>query len=335
MMVRFWKMSMKRRIPLLVVVVVALAGYGVYRLRQARAPFEWSGTVEARTIDVGSRVGGRVEQVLVREGDSVAAGQTLVTLEKGDLPAQRLIAEGQLSQAEGALEKVASRTVPSARRAEIAEAQARLQAQQASQAKARLDEQRLRKLYTGGAATRVDADNATLALQNANAQVAASRAQLESLQHGTPQDVKAGKGLVDAARGRVQQIDVMLDELNVRAPRAARVEALDLRPGDILAPNAPAAKLLEPAELYVRIYVPETQIGHVRPGLSVPITVDSFPGRSFAGRVESVASQGEFTPRNLQTADERADQVFATRVRIDEGADVLRAGMAAMVRVPR
>jgi multidrug resistance efflux pump len=133
----------------------------------------------------------------------------------------------------------------------------------------------------------------------------------------------------------VQQIDVMLDELTIRAPRTARVEALDLRPGDILAPNAPAAKLLEPGELYVRIYVPETQIGHVRPGLQVPITVDSFPGRTFSGRVESVASQGEFTPRNLQTADERADQVFATRVRIEDGADVLRAGMAALVRVPR
>jgi HlyD family secretion protein len=326
---------MKRRIPLLVIVALAIVAYAVYRVRQAHAPFEWSGTVEAHTIEVGSRVGGRVESVLVREGDMVAAGQTLVTLEKGDLPAQRLVAEGQLDQAESALEKVASRTLPTARRAEIAEARARLTAEQASQERARLDEERTRKLYTGGAATRVDADNAALALRNANAQVAALQAQLGTLLAGTPQDVKSAKGLVDAARGRVQQIDVMLDELAVRAPRAARVESLDLRPGDILGPSSPAAKLLEPAELFVRIYVPETQLGHVRPGLEVPISVDSFPGRSFRGRVESVASEGEFTPRNLQTADERADQVFAARVRIEEGADVLRAGMAAMVRVPR
>jgi multidrug resistance efflux pump len=141
--------------------------------------------------------------------------------------------------------------------------------------------------------------------------------------------------MVDAAKGRVQQIDVMLEELVIRAPRASRVEALDLRPGDILAPNAPAAKLLEPAELFVRVYVPETEIGHIQPGLEVPIFVDSFPGKAFRGRVESVASEGEFTPRNLQTADERADQVFASRVRIEDGADVLRAGMAAFVRVPR
>src|SRR5436190_2733719 len=134
---------MKRRIPVLVLVVLALGAYAVYRVRQKGAPFEWSGTVEARTIEVGSRVGGRVDQVHVREGDTVTAGQAIVTLEKGDLPAQRLIAEGQLTQAEGGLEKVSS-GLPNARRAQIAEAQARLQAQQATQAKAKLDEERVR-----------------------------------------------------------------------------------------------------------------------------------------------------------------------------------------------
>ena len=327
---------MKRRIPLLVIVAVAIAAYAVYRMRQTRAPLEWSGTVEARTIEVGSRVGGRVESVQVREGDVVAQGQTMITLEKGDLPAQRLVAEGQLAQAESALEKVASHTLPTARRAEIAEARARLTAEQASQLKAKLDDERTRKLFSGGAATRVDADNAALALRNASAQVAALQAQLGTLLAGTPQDVKSAKGLVDAAQGRLQQIDVMLDELTIRAPRAARVEALDLRPGDIIAPNSPAAKLLEPSELYVRIYVPETQLGHVAPGLVVPISVDSFPGRSFRGRVESVASQGEFTPRNLQTADERADQVFAARIGLKpEGRNELRAGMAAFIQVPK
>jgi len=325
----------RRRIVPVVVIVLGLAAYVGYRIRRAPAPLEWSGTVEAHTIEVGSRVGGRVLEVSVREGDAVQAGQTLVTLEKGDLPAQRAIALGQLEQAQGALEKVASRTLPTARRAEIAEAQARLQSEQALQEKAKLDDARTRQLLNGGAATRVDADNATLALKSANAQASALRAQLDSLLHGTPEDVRSGRGLVEAAQGRLQQIDVMLDELVIRAPRASRVESLDLRPGDILAPNAPAAKLLEPAELYVRIYVPETEIGRIHPGLEVPIFVDSFPGKAFRGRVESVSSEGEFTPRNLQTADERADQVFAARVRIEEGADVLRAGMAATVRVPR
>ena len=326
---------MKRRLVILLIVAVALGSYAGLRIRRSHAPLEWSGTVEAHTIEVGSRVGGRVQEVHVREGDTVVAGQPLVTLEKGDLPAQRLIAEGQLAQANSVLQKVASRTLPTARRAELAGAEARLQAELALEAKARLDDERAQKLLRSGAGTRMDADNAALALRTASAQVAAQKAQKEMLLHGTPEDVRSGEGMVDAAQGRLQQIDVMLAELVIRAPRDARVESLDLRPGDILAANAPAARLLEPAELFVRIYVPETEIGRIRPGLEVPIFVDSFPGRAFRGRVESVAHEGEFTPRNLQTADERADQVFASRVRIEDGFDVLRAGMAAFVRVPR
>jgi HlyD family secretion protein len=326
---------MKRRLPLLIILVVVVVGYVVHRARRSHAPFEWSGTIEARTIEIGSRVGGRVEAVHVREGDAVAAGQPIITLEKGDLPAQRLIAQGQLEQAEGALERLSSKTVPTARRAQIAEARARVLAAKAAEEKARRDAERAQQLFSGGAATRVDADNAALALKTAAAQTAALEAQAETLLHGTAPDVRSATGMVDAAKGRLQQVEVMLDELTIRAPRPARVESLDLRPGDIIVPSAPAAKLLEPGQLYLRLYVPETQIGHVRPGMQVPIAVDSFPGRTFAGRVESVASEGEFTPRNLQTADERADQVFATRVRVEQGADVLRAGMAASVQVPR
>lgn len=325
---------MKRKAVVLLVLGVGLVAYLLFRWHDAHRPFEWSGTVEAHTMEVGSRVGGRIEEVHAREGQHVTAGQPLITLEKGDLPAQRQAALGQLEQAQAALERV-GHALSSARQAEISQARARVRAGEAAEEKARLDARRTRVLLEGGAATRVSAENADLALRDASAQAAAVRAQLDALLVGTPSDVKAAAGQVDVATGRLQQIDVMLSELVIRAPRAARVESLDLRPGDILAPNQPAAKLLEPDELFLRIYVPETQVGHVRPGMEVPISVDSFPKRSFRGRVESVASEGEFTPRNLQTADERADQVFATRVRIEEGRDVLRAGMAAVVRVPR
>src|SRR5262249_20869157 len=128
---------------------------------------------------------------------------------------------------------------------------------------------------------------------------------------------------------------VMIDELTIKAPRAARVEALDLRPGDILQPSATAATLVEDDQLYVRIYVPETHLGHIHPGQEVPVTVDSFPGKHFNAVVEHVNSVGEYSPRNLQTADERADQVFASRIGLRSGGDVLRAGMAAFIQVPK
>ena len=377
------KAGLRRFMPLL---LLALAGgaYGGYRVYDARRPYEWSGTVEARTITVGSRTGGRVKQVLLKEGDRAAAGQPLVVLEPGDLEAQRLAAQAQLDQVEAALEKAkvgarpeeiaeakaraetaAAALVESragSRREEIAAANARLVASQVSVDKAKIDADRTRQLVQSGAISQAEDDNAESALAGAVAQRDAQKQVLDQLVNGSRrediaqasaradeakasaklveagsriEDIKAAQGAVAAAKGRLDSILVLIDELTVKAPRAARVEALDLRPGDILGPNAPAATLLEDDQLYVRIYVPETRIGLLKVGAIVPITVDSFPGRSFKGVVEHINSQGEYSPRNLQTADERADQVFATRVGLEEGRDDLRAGMAAFIQVPK
>ncbi len=373
------------RAALVPIILLALTGvYVGYRVYLWRSPYEWSGTVEARTISVGSRAGGRVKELLVREGDRVAAGQALLILEPGDLEAQRLQAQGNLDQAQATLEKLEKgarpeeleqararaqtasaqleQTKTGARREQIAAAQARLNAQAVAVDKAQLDAGRMHKLIESGAAAQAEVDNADTALRSALATRDALREQLDELVHGSRreeveqaqaraaeavaserlvragtrvEDLKAQRGQVEAAQGRLDQIKTLLDELTVRAPRAARVEALDLRPGDILAPNATAATLLEEDQLYVRIYVPETLIGHLKVGQEVPVTVDSFPGKKFKGLVEHINSVGEYSPRNLQTADERADQVFASRVGLRDGFDTLRAGMAAFIQVPK
>jgi HlyD family secretion protein len=328
---------MRRVVTLAVVAVLiaaAVVGYQAYKRHLASLPLEWSGTIEARKIEVGSRQGGRVKEVLVREGDQVKADQPLIRLEAGDLEAQKLQAQGQLEQAEANVGKVSARG-SSSKRQEIAAARARLQAQVISVEKAEIDLGRQKQLFSSGATTKSDLDNADLAFRNAVAQRETLQAQLDELLSGTTEDVKSAQGQLDIANGRLRQIETMLDELTIRAPASARVETLDLRPGDILAPSAVAAKLLEPDELYVRIYVPETQLGYIHPNQVLTIRVDSFPSRSFKSTVEYVSSEGEYTPRNLQTADERADQVFASRLRLDEGGDVLRAGMAAFARVAR
>jgi multidrug resistance efflux pump len=361
-----------------------LLAYLGYRFYAARQPYEWSGTVEARTISVGSRTGGRIKEILVHEGDRVTAGQALVVFEPADLPAQKLVAEGQLVQAKANLEKLERGARPEeieeakaraataiaalhetragAREEQIAAAEARLNAAQVSVDKAQLDAERVHKLFDRGAASRADVDNADAQLRSAIAQREAQKQALDELRHGVRieeiwqaearareakasakkvvsgarvEDIAAARGQVESAQGKLDQTLVMMDELIVRAPRPARVETLDLRPGDIVAPNATTAKLVEDDQLYVRIYVPETQIGHLAVGEEVPITVDSFPGKTFKGVVEHINHVGEYTPRNLQTADERADQVFGTRIGVRSGMEALRAGMAAFIRVPK
>jgi multidrug resistance efflux pump len=252
--------------------------------------------------------------------------------------------------------------VAGARPEEVAAAEARLSVQEVAVEKAKLNADRVHVLDQTGATARMEVDNADMELKGAVALRDALSHQLDQLKNGSrrtevaqararemeqaassrlvaagsrTEDLKAAQAQVDGAQGRVDQILVMLDELTVRAPLAARVEALDLRPGDILAPNATAAVLLEEKQLFVRIYVPETRLGQVKIGQIVPVSVDSFPNKTFQGVVEHINGVGEYSPRNLQTADERADQVFATRVGLLRGAGELRAGMAAFIQVPK
>ncbi len=377
------KRSPRRLVPL-ALLALGLASYGGYRMYSAHKPYEWSGTVEARFVAIGSRVGGRVKEVKVKEGDPVTAGQLLIVLEPGDLEAQRLMAAGQAAQAEAQLDKLKAGARPEEieqaqaraqtataayqetktgpRREAIAAARARLDAADVQVEKTATDAARVRKLYDTQAVSQADLESAEAARKSAAAQRDAQKQQVAELENGARQedlaqalsrareaqasvrlissgsrveDIKAAQGLVEAARGRLEQIDVALRELAIKAPVAGRVEALELRPGNILAPNATAMTMLEDDQLYVRIYVPETHLGAIKVGAQVPISVDSFPGRSFEGRVEHINAAGEFSPRNLQTADERADQVFATRIGIVSGRGELRAGMAAFIVVPK
>jgi multidrug resistance efflux pump len=373
-----------RRVVVLGIAALAIAAYVGFREYQATRPFEWSGTVEARTISVGSRTGGRVKDVLVREGDRVTAGQPLVVLEIGDLEAMRQQAQAQLEQAKANLEKLEKGSRPEeieearakattavaalreakhgARSEQIQGAKARLIALQVAVDKAQLDADRAHRLTASGAISQAEQDNADSALRGAIAQRDNAKESLSELENGEREedvaqaaaraqeaeanaklviagtrveDLKAARATVDSVAAQLDQIRIKIDELVIASPRPARVESLDLRPGDILAPNATAATLLEDEQLYVRIYVPETLIGRIHVGQDVPITVDSFAKRSFKGVVEHINSVGEYSPRNLQTADERADQVFAARIGLREGKEDLRAGMAAFIIVPR
>jgi multidrug resistance efflux pump len=111
------------------------------------------------------------------------------------------------------------------------------------------------------------------------------------------------------------------------------VEVLDVRPGDLIAPNTPVGTLLERNQLYVRIYVPETEIGRVTLGQQGEVRVDSFPNRPFEGVVEQINQQAEFLPRNVQTQQERVHQMFGVKLRITDPSGRLRPGMAADVRL--
>jgi membrane fusion protein YbhG len=147
------------------------------------------------------------------------------------------------------------------------------------------------------------------------------------------EEIAQAKSELEAARARVEFMRTQLEETVITAPVDALVENLDLQPGDMIGAGKPVATLLRIGSLWVRAYLPEARLGYVQPGLQVQVRVDSFPEKNFSGVVRRVHRQGEFTPRNIQTHEERALQVFQVEVVLDDSDHVLRPGMSADVTI--
>jgi HlyD family secretion protein len=147
-------------------------------------------------------------------------------------------------------------------------------------------------------------------------------------------NIEAGKMRVTQARAQLADIDAQHAEMQVTAPTDSILEVLSVKVGDVLPANREVATLLLPEHLWVRVFVPEPWLGLIKVNDPVRVRVDSFPGKDFDGTVEQVNRQAEFTPRNVQTVEDRIRQVFGVKIRLPNNDDHLRAGMSADVYFP-
>ncbi len=164
-------------------------------------------------------------------------------------------------------------------------------------------------------------------IQAAQAKLAEAEEQLRLHEAGyRPEDVAAAQAQRDAAAAAVAVIRQQKEELAIRAPAAGVIEAIDVRPGDLVTAGAPVLSLLDTSELWLRAYVPSTDLD-LTLGQMLPVSLDSFPDESFRGEVTFVAQEAEFTPSNAQTPEERAKRVYRIKVTLREGLDRIRPGM--------
>ena len=152
---------------------------------------------------------------------------------------------------------------------------------------------------------------------------------------------KAQEKNIAAARARVEQaiaqladMDSQIQEMKIVAPTDSILEVLSVKVGDVLPANREVATLILPQRLWVRVYVPEPWLGLIKLNDAVRVRVDSYPGRDFSGAVEQINRKAEFTPRNVQTVEDRIKQVFGVKIRLDNKEDTLRAGMSADIFFP-
>lgn len=292
------------------------------------------------------------EQLAVARAQSAAARAECDRLKAGFRAEEIEQARARKDLAAATLEQL----VAGPRSQEIAMAREQLKIAQASYELAESEYQRISGLRENQQAAQTEFDNALRTRKAATAEVARAEQALALLEEGTRKEeiaaararlaeaeqalklVEAGNRVEDIARAQAQltaaeaqvaSIEVQLAELIVKSPCDCLVEAVDLRPGDLVAANAPSAALLDLSRLWLRAYIPESRLGTVKLGRKVAIRVAGFGDRRFTGRVSFVSHDAEFTPRNIQTPEERSKQVFRIKVVIDEGRNDLRVGMSA------
>jgi HlyD family secretion protein len=284
----------------LLLVLAAGAGGFWYWWRQQQyvlpAGFAFgNGRIEAEQVDVATRISGRVEDVLVREGDMVQAGQVLARMDIRELDAMLRQAEAQAQQARGALE---------ARRAAAAQQRSQLDL-------AETELERTRSLFQGGWATQQSLDQRVGARDGAAAAMATAMAQIEEAEHA----IRAAEEA--AARVRTQIADSTLV-----APIAGRVQFRLAQPGEVLGAGGRVLTLLDVTDVFMAVFLPTGEAGRLPVGTEARIVLDALPEFVIPATVTFVSPQAQFTPRQVETRSERERLMFRVKLSIDR--DLLR-----------
>ncbi|MCE4372368.1 HlyD family secretion protein [Xanthomonas hortorum] len=320
--------SLKKKLLLAVVIAgIALLAWWAWGRLSDDGPGEGfvsgNGRIEATEIDVATKLPGRVEEILVREGDFVTAGQPVARMQLDTLDAQRAEAEAGRQQAEHATS--AAEAQVTLRESDVAAAQAQVVQREAELDAARRRLARSETLAAEGAASVQELDDDRARVRGAEAALAATRAQVAAAQAAVAAaraQVVGARSSVDAAAATVARVQADIADSELRAPRDGRVQVRVAQPGEVLGGGGRVLNLLDLSDVYMTFFVPETAAGRIALGSEVRLVLDAAPDVVIPAAVSFVASQAQFTPKTVETASERQKLMFRVRAQIPP--DLLR-----------
>ncbi len=287
---------------------------------------EASGTIEATEIRIASPVPGKILSIRAREGDFLRSGDPIASIDHAGLDIQLGQAEAGVALARAQLDLL----LVGSRAEDLSQAEAALVSARETARIAKADAARTTELLASGSATRKQKDDADARAAQADAQENAALQALRKLTSGArPEELRAAKARLDQAEWSVRAVRKQIEDCSVAAPAAGLVSKRLAEPGELAAAGSGLVTMIDPDSLSLTIYVPETALASVSPGMKASVRVDSAPGRSFEGYVSHIATKAEFTPKNVQTKDERVKQVFAVKIALGSGEGVLKPGMPA------
>jgi len=290
------------------------------------APVSVTGTIEATQVDVSVKITGRIVERLVKEGDKVSRGQLLVRLDDSELAADVRRQEAALRSAQATLRDLQK----GARSQEIEDARAAVSSAEATRSMTEREYQRTDQLFRQNLIAAQDVDRARQAFEVAKAQERSVREKLGLVLEGSrPDQVDAARWQVTQAESALAQAQSRLREAQVVSPIDGVVLRKNLEAGETANPGVPILTLVNPKDVWLRAYVPETEVGRLKVGDTATLRVDAFPNRVFTGRLIEIGSEAEYTPRNVQTKKERVNLVFRIKIQIDNPEGVLKPGLPA------
>ena len=311
---------------LVAAVSVAAAWAGRHLGTGNGAPVSVTGTIEATQVDVSVKITGRIVERLVNEGDKVTRGQPLVRLDDSELAADVRRLEASLRSAQATLRDLEK----GARPQEIEDARAAVASAEATRSMTEREFQRTDQLFKQNLIAAQDVDRARQAFDVARAQERSAREKLALLLAGSrPDQIDAARWQVSQAESALVQAQSRLREAMVFSPIDGVVLRKNLEAGETANPGVPILTLVNPKDVWLRAYVPETDVGRLKVGDTARLRVDAFPDRVFTGRLTEIGSEAEYTPRNVQTKKERVNLVFRIKIQIDNPQGILKPGLPA------
>lgn len=306
-------------------ILVVLAGLSCSANR-AKDVISASGTIEAIEVHVASKVTGEVLELAVEEGTRVKPGDRLASIDHATLDIQLRQAEAGVRLAEAQLALL----VKGARAEDIRQAEAGLKQAEASLAVAENDARRMRELAkTGSVAPKLGEDaEARLAVASAQRNFA-----VEALNKvrtlARPEEIRAAEARLAQAQAAADLLGKTIADCTVTAPAGGIVTHKAVEAGELVTAGATVVTLVDLDSVHVMIYITEKELGRVRLGDAAEVKIDAFPDKAFAGTIAYISPEAEFTPKNVQTKEDRVKLVFGVKVEIKNREGLLKPGLPA------
>lgn len=320
-------MPKKAIIGVIIIAIIAVAAIiAKYHTRPVPTSLKVSGTIEVTSVALSFKVAGRLVERKVDEGEVVSAGQIIGRLEDNELKDER----NSRSAEERALKAALADLEAGSRREEIAQGEAVLARMKSDSERLAKDYARSEELFKREVIPLKDLEAVRAGRDAAAAAVTETEQRLKLLKIGPrPDAVRQARARAEGASAMKAIAETRLSQSILTTPLSGLVLSKHAEPGEMLAVGAPVITVAKMDEVWLRAYIPESELGRVKVGQTAHVTVDSWPGRNFEGRISFIASEAEFTPKNVQTEKERVKLVYRIKITLPNPKGELKPGMPA------